>query len=237
MELRQTTQGVAANEALFEQALEQPVDVEFTLPDYCPDIARVLKCRVTPWVSSRSVEGSTMSIEGRASIALIYADTEGNLCSYAYESPFARTVDLGGAPEGGCSVHVQVGTAYMNCRPVTPRKLDVHGALTLKCRVVSRRLSDILTDLDSPDMQLLRGSAPATTPMAAAEKYMIVEEELELEEDKSSIRSLLRADARALSSECKIISNKAVVKGELLVEVLYCPEEGAGRRSWRPPSP
>lgn len=226
MELRQTAQGVAANEALFEQALEQPVDVEFTLPDYCPDIARVLKCRVTPWVSSRSVEGSTLSIEGRASIALIYADTEGNLCSYAYESPFARTVDLGGAPEGGCSVHVQVGTAYMNCRPVTPRKLDVHGALTLKCRVVSRRLSDILTDLDSPDMQLLRGSAPATTPMAAAEKYMIVEEELELEEDKSSIRSLLRADARALSSECKIISNKAVVKGELLVEVLYCPEEG-----------
>lgn len=226
MEIRQTGQGVAANEVVFEQAVEQPVDVEFTLPDYCPDIARVLKCRVSPWISSRSVSGSTLGIEGRASVMLIYADADGSLCSYAYEAPFNRSVDMGGVKEGSCSAFVRAKPEYVNCRAVTPRKLDVHGALTLKAKVISRKVADILTDLDSPDMQMLRGSAPATTPMAAAEKYMIVEEELELDQNQPAIRSLLRCDARALSSECKIISNKAVVKGELLVEALYCPEEG-----------
>ena len=226
MEIRQTGQGVAANEIVFEQAVEQPVDVEFTMPDYCPDIARVLKCRVTPWVSSRSVNGSSMSVEGRATVTLIYADADGNLCSYSYESPFNRAVDLGGVTDANCTAFVRAKPEYVNCRAVTPRKVDVHGALTLRVRVTCRRVSDILTDLDSSDMQLLRGSAPATTPMAAAEKYMMVEEELELDPNQPAIRSLLRCDARALSSECKIISNKAVVKGELLVEALYCPEEG-----------
>lgn len=226
MELRQTGQGVAANEVVFEQAVEQPLDVEFTMPDYCPDIARVLKCRVSPWIGSRSVNGSALGMEGHATVTLIYADADGNLCSYAYEVPFSRTVDLGGVVEGSPTAFVRVKPAYINCRAVTPRKLDVHGALTLSIRILCRRISDILTDLDSPDMQLLRGSAPATTPMAAAEKYIMVEEELELAQGQPSIRSLLRCDARALSSECKIISNKAVVKGELLAEVLYCPEEG-----------
>lgn len=226
MEIRQTGQGVAANEVIYEQAVEQPVDVEFTMPDYCPDIARVLKCRVSPWIASRSVNGSGLGMEGHASITLIYADADGNLCSYAYEAPFSRTVDLGGAADGSPIAFVRAKPEYVNCRAVTPRKLDVHGALTLRIKVVNRRISDILTDLDSPDMQLLRGSAPATTPMAAAEKYMIMEEELEVAQNQSSIRSLLRCDARALATECKIISNKAVVKGELLAEILYCPEEG-----------
>ena len=33
-------------ELVFDGCEEKPVDLDFSLPDYCPDIQRILKCRV-----------------------------------------------------------------------------------------------------------------------------------------------------------------------------------------------
>ena len=42
MDFQVTQETVAINEILFEGSSEQPVDLDITLPDYCPDISRIL---------------------------------------------------------------------------------------------------------------------------------------------------------------------------------------------------
>ena len=37
-----------------DTAFEQPVEKDFVLPDYCPDVFRILKCRVSPSVTALS---------------------------------------------------------------------------------------------------------------------------------------------------------------------------------------
>lgn len=41
-------EALAAGEVLYDGSQEQPVDLDISLPDYCPDIQRILKCQVYP---------------------------------------------------------------------------------------------------------------------------------------------------------------------------------------------
>ena len=43
---------VFVNDTLFNESTEQPIDVDFTLPDYCPDISKIVKCRAVSRISS-----------------------------------------------------------------------------------------------------------------------------------------------------------------------------------------
>ena len=48
MDFKVMNKAISTNETLFDDFDERPVDCDFVLPDYCPDIAAVLKCSLKP---------------------------------------------------------------------------------------------------------------------------------------------------------------------------------------------
>lgn len=67
---------LAVSEIVFDECQEQPVDLDFGLPDYCPDIQRILKCQVYPRITMRNISGDRLEVEGTASVKLLYLDEE-----------------------------------------------------------------------------------------------------------------------------------------------------------------
>ena len=53
-------------EQIMETTHEHPLDLEYSLPDYCADIQKILKCIVTPEVSSVAVLGDSLTVDGAA---------------------------------------------------------------------------------------------------------------------------------------------------------------------------
>ena len=51
---------LSVGETVFEGCIEQPIDLDFSLPDYCPDIQRILKCRVYPKIYTRNISGDRL---------------------------------------------------------------------------------------------------------------------------------------------------------------------------------
>ena len=225
MDLKVLKQSVSVNDCLFNQTVEQPIDLELPLPDYCPDIARVMKCKAIPRVGAKGLNGQNLSVEGTVTIHVIYCDNEGKLFSFESTIPFSKSIETGCDCDGGAVV-VRAKSEYVNCRAVNSRKLDIHGAIGLFAKVICKKNAEVITDIDGGDMQLRRGMAPATTPIGLAEKNLILEEELEIGQGQPAVHHLLRYDASAITTDCKIISNKVVVKGEVRVCALYCPQEG-----------
>jgi len=223
MDLKVTKFGVTVGDIIYDQMSEQSIDTEFTLPDYCPDISRILKCRVKTRVSSKSINGTQIAIDGIVYFNLIFADGENKINSYEYSMPFNKNIDIGDSAEYAV-VNVRAKQNYMNCRAVNPRKVDLHGAVGLFVKVTARKTTQIISDVDDREIQQKLGMTNATIPMGTSEKHLIVEDEIELGQGKPSIRSLIRCDARAVINETKIISNKAIIKGELMVSALYCPD-------------
>ena len=74
MEYNIVKQNVYVAEPVFNQNLEQPIDTEFTLPDYCPDIDRIIKCVIEPRTAQKSFNGDMLNIDGIAELCLFYTD-------------------------------------------------------------------------------------------------------------------------------------------------------------------
>lgn len=65
---------IAAGEVIFDGCQEQPVDMDVTLPDYCPDIQRILKCQIYPRITSRSITGDRLMLDGNYTVKIFYLD-------------------------------------------------------------------------------------------------------------------------------------------------------------------
>lgn len=48
MDFNMEKQGINRSEIVYEGSVEQPVDCDVTLPDYCPDIMRILRVPLLP---------------------------------------------------------------------------------------------------------------------------------------------------------------------------------------------
>ena len=214
---------VFVNENIFCDSLEQAIDADFTLPDFCPDVSKIFKCNAMPRIVSKSLNGASVTLDGNVTVTILYCDRENRFCSYEYIYPFSKTVELPRDASGG-NVIAKAKCDYITCRAVTGRKIDIHGAVGINLRVFKRRCDEIISDIDDELIEVKRITSPATVPMGYAEKYIIIEEDIPLTSAQMSIESILKTNCSVCVKETKIINDKAVVKGEMFVSVLYCPE-------------
>ncbi len=226
MEQKSLKTPVYVYENVYENVSEIPVDVDFSLPEYCPDIEKILKCRAVAEISSKGANGNNVSLDGCVHITVLYCDKSGCLKSHIYQYPFGKTFETGLDISSGI-VSACAKTDYVNCRAVNARKVDIHGAVSVKVTVKCRKCHEVICDVDDENIELRRGSLPATSPMGYAEKYLITEESIEIGQGQPDIESLLRYDAQVSVRECKLLANKAMVRGELNVTLLYCAVDGS----------
>lgn len=91
MELNVTRDNVCINETVYDSPLEQSVELDAILPDYCPSIFQVLSCRMTPKVSSCRASGDKVFLEGTAHIRVLYISEENNeLHAFEQKMPFSK---------------------------------------------------------------------------------------------------------------------------------------------------
>ena len=213
-------------ERLLCEHLEQAIDSEFTLPDFCPDAVRVLKCRAVPRICLKSVNGKTLTVDGNVSITVFYADEDGDIFSYEYSYPFSKTKDVGQNIEED-RLTVKAKCEYMNCRAVSNRKLDIHGAIRITAIVNRKKTVEVISDIDDRNIETLKGISPATTPSDYAEKSIVIEEDCELPGGETG-KSILRYEGTAFIKECKILSGKVILKGDMSLSVRYLQENNIG---------
>lgn len=147
MDFQEISKAVAVPEILFDDFDEQPVDCDFVLPDYCPDIAAVLKCTMRPVIQSKQMSGDRLTAEGQAMIRVMYLD-EGRKCVRCCEfsQPFTSSFAVRGAGVGA-EIRLTAKTDYINCRATSPRRLDLHGAFTVKLKIIAEGQCNVITSV------------------------------------------------------------------------------------------
>ena len=225
MDMQLTYRGVCVDEPLYNDSVEQAIDCEFTLPDYCPDIQKILKCTLVPKINSCLVSNNLITVDGTAYITLLYCSKEqGELRGYEVPVSFSKNLDTK-SDCSGANVSATIKTDYVNCRAVNERKLDIHGAATLHLSVTKCMEKDAVSDSTCSDIQIRKTTMPICETIGCRTKQFTVHEELELGQSNGSLLNIIKYDAEAVFDSCKTVTNKAVVKGSLCIRLLYLSED------------
>lgn len=99
MELELRRQTVPSFETILEETVEQPVECDALLPDYCPDIRRILKCTLTPVPVGKTITAGRLEVEGLATLNILYISAGGEPARGEYKVPFTRMLELHGEAE------------------------------------------------------------------------------------------------------------------------------------------
>ena len=78
MEFECAHESVCINEVIFDSNLEQSVELDYLLPDYCPSIFKVLKCKLIPKITSERISDGKLYIDAIVYIKVLYAAENSN---------------------------------------------------------------------------------------------------------------------------------------------------------------
>lgn len=225
MELNITRSMVCTNDTCINQNIEHGVDFDVNIPDYCGEVHKILRSSLVPRVSSKSVSGQTLVIEGNACYSVVFLDGGNQIHCFEEVVSFSKSLDLGADFEcSSITAHAKCG--YLNARAVNQHRISVHSVVDMHIRGLCKKSAEIISDIDDPNVFINRGDTPTTLPINCVEKNIIIEEELEVGAGQCSIDSVLRYDVMPTIISHKMINDKIIVKGELSADILYlCADE------------
>ena len=228
MEFKVQRQMFCSGETVLDTSVEQSVEKDFVLPDYCADIFRILKCIVDARVLSQTINGSKLTFELGVTARVLYCtETDSKVNCIVQKMSYTRSVDL----TDSCtdpSVSITPRCDYVNCRVISPRRLDIRGAVTSHIKVVCEKKQSIVTDASGCNIQLRKQLLTYPSKRLTADKRVTVIEELELAGEKPPVSQMIRSDCFIEPAEQKIIAGKLVTKGDAHITILYSCVDTSG---------
>lgn len=219
MDFCKNTNALCCRRTLFEGAAEQPVDSDITLPEYFPDVVRVLKCTLTPRITSVQGTADRITAEGSALLRILYLSEENSVRCFEQNIPFSKYAECRATENACVSAHAKTG--YVNCRVQSPRRLDIHGSISIAFSMYCRESAPLLCDCTGSGIQMRKKQITYSNLAGCTEKLFSMHETLELGNAKPSIAQIVKCDAAALLEDVKLVAGKALIKGELIVRTLY----------------
>lgn len=200
---------------------ECPISGEYTLPEYCPDVAVILKCFAYPHIQNRQWSGDQWLLDGTAVIRVLYLDEERRcLRSLEFTQSFSCTMRGEGRADNA-AVQVELSTKYLSCRAVSPRRVEVRGAILVQAYADVVMQKDVAVTTENDALHTRTESLDISVPCGACDKVLTVSESLSFHESLPPAEMLLGGECRAIIRECKVLMGKAIVKGQVFVHQLY----------------
>lgn len=229
MDLKINRETVPAADCIYDGVQEQSVELDYILPDYYPDIFRLVRCEVVPVITGYTLSGERLNYELRCDIRIIYCSESGAMLQcISQRQSFSKTVELGRFCENP-SVKLVPKADHVNFRAVNKRRLDMRGAVSVKINVSGETAQEVVSDAFGMNVQLRKTPVRFAAKKVTVEKPVEISEETELSAVQPSVSGII--SCRCIAGECekKTVSGKLLAKGEAEVRLLCsCEKDGEG---------
>lgn len=228
MDLKINREMLPVTEVILDEMQEQSVELDYVLPDYDPDIFRMIGCEIQPTIVTSTTGTDRITYELRANIRVLYCGSGSTLLQcVTQQMTFTRNVELP-RPSEDPIVTLRPRTTYANCRAVSPRRLEVRGAVSVAVHVTGDRRQEVIQDVFGMHVQLRKVPVEYAAQKRRAVKHILLNEDVELGASKPPIRSIVRSSVRLGHEEHSILAGKLVAKGEASVQFLYTWQQEDG---------
>lgn len=215
-------------EPVFDGSLEAPLDLQYDLPDYCPEIQKLLKCRVTPQVSSCVATQDGLQCEGICDVRVLYLDSKGSgLRSCQFTKEFSAVGKLKGSGDLAVTA-AAASVSHLTCRASGARRIEIHAAVSLEALAVCQRTLELPTALEGEGLEVRSQTLEGYQAVNAVSHSFQVEDQIPFKNGKPPVDAILRWDAACRVSEVRVEEEQIRAAGAVEVSFLYLPAGEGG---------
>ena len=229
MELNQENRSFCTPYIVLDTVAEQLADVDLTLPDYCPDIEKILKCTLTPKIQSKSLTGGQLCVEGICVVSVMYIESiKKSIRCCEQNVNFSQCFLIKETPDNPV-ILTKTKSEYINCRALSPRRLVMHGAFSLYAKILSTKKTNIFSAKDA-QLETYRNTVRCADLKTLCQEQFSVSQEISIS-DKPAIESVLHSDVNANITDSKAVTGKLMLNGEINLRIFYLTDVESGETS------
>ena len=209
---------VEKNEKVFSKNIENENDYSETLPAYCDDIYRIVKCCAHSSITSVNISPPEINISGKCVIKLTYYNESSSLCYADFEENFSMALSVENLSDSAFA-QAAICDKYTSFRVINQRKIDVHSSSLIAIRIYDKMKYPCIKSCSGS--KLKKDSVKSANIIAANISKIEFDEEFAVPADSQAINRIVSSDFSVKLIETKIIKDKVLVKAEVTARVLY----------------
>ncbi|MBC8535971.1 DUF3794 domain-containing protein [Feifania hominis] len=217
-------------QTVFRGTAEASSEADIIVPDYCPDVERIVRVDASPMIRQKFAAKDKITVIGAAEVHVLYLpENGGSLRCLNHTLEFSAEFDAKGVtPES--TVMADARLSYVNCHVLNSRKLTLKAGVAITVRADRVGAVPLLYPEadDSGEVCVLPEEHECDIFLGETSHEFTVAEDIEIPADKPAIATYCRSDATAMVDEYKVIDDKIVLKGHVLVDTIYVGDLESG---------
>lgn len=210
---------------LFSRGFTTEVAAEFTLPDYQPEIKRLLRVRAIPQPVEQYVGGSAAELTGAVEFQILYAAEDGSPWCVVRREDYHLTCPLDPDGVSGTPIlDVETLVEAPSGRVSAPRKLSARCRVRTQVRALAEREPALSPAETGDDLECLPGQMTVCRQLLGRSAPFTVTDEIALDPDRPPLR-VVSASGEVFPTEVQAGTDLVACRGEIAVTLLSLPDQ------------
>lgn len=206
--------------------------VDFTLPDYQPEIKRLLRVSASVLPPSKYIGDRECELAGNIDYYVLYTGSDNALYLAPLTGDYKISVpmELPDGEDGGYLAEpwssVTVSTDMISGRVTAPRKISIKCRLRAKTQIFGEAPLDAGEIELTEDIQTLSGKAEVTRVSYGMSEQISVSDEMICDTRECDLR-VIYGEGRVLLGEVSPTSDSVSCRGDVYLKLMLCRDDGS----------
>ncbi len=206
----------------YETTVEECVEAEISLPEYMPEILRIVKSQAIPKINSYTTVGERVTVDGTCELRMVYIGNDNCIYSFSQTRSFTRYAENSAFLDAE-DVKVKTALNFVNCRATNTKRAEIKAGVGITVCAFGKLAENILLTGNSEGIEEKKRELSAMSLGCKKSKMFSMSDTFVLDNETAAF--LIRANAVSVLGETRKISNKIMIKGETIVEIAFVPNE------------
>lgn len=224
MSIELNRQQICITEDKCSASIKAITESDIIVPDSKSDCLSILEVDALAELSEKYISKDYITLTGSVNYKILYMGEDNKIENIEYSAPFSKQIDAAGCDDSMTSF-IKCTVSHVEHSVINSRKLNVKSVMNVDAKAYSS--SDI------PLISSIGGdiSLPAKTKSVNNFNLSIcsshgfeIDESVKLPPAGPDIDSILKYDVRITDQELKVVINKVVARGNLMLSTLYVNE-------------
>lgn len=216
---------------LLDKSVYTELSGDFTLPDYQPEIKRLLQVRASVLPPSKYVGDNGASLAGGIDYYVLYTGSDNALycaplnAEYKVEIPFDGIEGMGDGYLHDLSCAADSVPDMLSARVLAPRKVSIKCRLKSRAQIFGEAVLENHSEDGEEGLQVLTCRLNAMRRYAGMSDMIRVTDEMILD-GRDGEKRVISADGKILIGETAVSGGAVVCRGDLYLKLMLCGDDG-----------